>query len=117
LDTSADNNTEPDTFLRPVQLQLVIPSDAVVKETRLATTLHTQIIQCTVQNEDPNQLTFRWTTPMGKLRGDNMAVGKAAQVAWDAPGTPGQYTISVEVTNSVGQKTRGQVVFDVQAGS
>jgi hypothetical protein len=114
---AASEGPLPDnTFLQPVQLRLTIPSSAIVKETRTVLTLYTQIVQCAVQNENPNQLTFKWTAPIGKIRGDNLGGGKATRVAWDAPGTPGLYTVSVEVTDNLGQKARGQVDFNVEAG-
>ena len=73
----------------------------------------TREIQCSVENQDLAELTFKWSSPVGKLAGNNLAEGKASRVGWIAPGTPGQYTVGVTVTDKNGRSVKSEVNFDV----
>ena len=53
-------------------------------------------ISCLASDPDNDELDYAWMTTGGKL------IGNGANVQWIAPGEPGNYTISVEVSDSKG---------------
>lgn len=98
-----------------IYLKLQMPDTGVVRvSTRCPVTTIVEI-QCTVAGRDPSQLSFKWSAPIGKLAGAGLAEGKASRVGWMAPGTPGQYTVSVTVTDQAGNMATGEVSLEVFA--
>jgi hypothetical protein len=98
-----------------VYLNLSLSSNDVVKTWTKARVTSTNEIQCNVENQDLAELTFKWNVPIGKLFGTNIAEGKASRVAWIAPGVPGQYIVSVIVTDKNGREVKGEANFEVYA--
>lgn len=98
-----------------VYLKLSFPSSEVVKISAPLRVTAINEIQCVIEGADTSGLTFKWNAPVGKLSGNKLAEGKASRVGWIAPGTPGDYTISVIVTDSSGREARGEVTFNVYA--
>ena len=98
-----------------VYLKLQIPSSEVVKISTRYPVATTVEIQCTVEGREASQLSFKWDAPIGKLSGNGLAEGKASRIGWMAPGTPGQYTVRVIVTDQAGNTATGEVSLEVFA--
>jgi hypothetical protein len=98
-----------------VYLKLSFPSNDVVKISAPLRVTAINEIQCVIEGAEASGLTFKWSAPVGKLSGNKLAEGKASRVGWIAPGTPGDYTISVLVTDQSGHEARGEVTFNVYA--
>ncbi|MBN1375806.1 MAG: hypothetical protein JXA01_06600 [Dehalococcoidia bacterium] len=96
-----------------VYLKFDTSPSTLVKVTAPAVIMEFSEIQCEVPNQDINTLTFKWSSPVGKLAGDGIAEGKASRVGWIAPGVPGKYTVSVTITDKSGHDMSGEVEFDV----
>jgi hypothetical protein len=103
-------NDSPDM---PIYLKLVIPSGSVVKESRRVRIWTTSEIQCIVQNVDAAELTYKWSSPVGKLNGNDIAAGKASRVGWTSPGVAGTYTVGITVIDKSGNEAKGEVTFEV----
>ncbi len=103
------NDVEDNT----IYLKFPMPSQGPVTVSRRVRYDITTDIQCVFPNEDPNQITIVWTAPVGKLFGDGLEDGKAIRVGWLPPGVPGQYTVSVQITDKQGRTASGTVNFDV----
>lgn len=98
-----------------IYLNLQMPNSTPVRvEARYLVTSIAEI-QCNVEGRDSSQLKFKWEAPIGKLSGNGLAEGRASRVGWIAPGTPGQYRVSVTVTDQAGSEARGEVNFEVYA--
>ena len=98
-----------------IYLKLQMPGTEAVKiSTRCPVTTVVEI-QCTVEGRDPSQLNFKWDAPIGKLAGNGLEEGKASRIGWLAPGTPGQYTVGVTVTDQAGNTATGEVSLEVFA--
>jgi len=87
-------------------------SDTVSVQSRLRS-YTTAEIQCVVEDTDPADLTYTWSSPSGRLLGDGITEGKSSRVGWIAPGQAGSYTVSVVVTDKEGRQTKGEVVIEV----
>ena len=103
------NQVQDDT----IYLKFTLPSSGPVTVSKKVLIQTISEIQCTFPNSDPNQVTIVWSAPVGKLLGNGIADGKASRVGWSSPGVPGQYTVSVQVTDNLGRTATGQVNFDV----
>ena len=108
--TNPYGNDQPDTT---IYLKFTLPSTSMVTESRHPRIWTTSEIQCAVQNRDDSELTYKWSSPVGKLNGNGIAEGKASRVGWIAPGVAGVYTVAVTVTDKAGNESKGEVSFDV----
>jgi hypothetical protein len=108
--TNPYGNESPDTT---IYLNFTIPSGSVVHESRRARIWTTSEIQCVVQNSDANELTYKWSSPVGKLSGNGIAEGKASRVGWTSPGVADTYTVGVTVSDKAGNEAKGDVTFEV----
>lgn len=108
--TNPFNNDQPD---QTVYLKLILPGTDTVKEARTIRVWTTTEIQCVVAGSNPEDLTYTWTIPGGKLAGNGAAEGKASKVGWIAPGESSDYIVSVVVADKFGNSARGQVDFTV----
>ena len=66
-------------------------------------------IICAVEDTNDNTLKYSWSAEQGTIRGE----GK--EVIWIAPGTPGNYKVTVEVSNTRGEGTSFSKSFKVTA--
>jgi hypothetical protein len=107
--TNPYGNDSPDTT---IYLQFAMPSGSVVQESRRVRTWTTSEIQCVVKDIDANELTYKWSSPVGKLNGNGIAGGKASRSGWTAPGVAGTYTVGVTVTDKAGNEAKGEVAFE-----
>lgn len=107
--TNPYGNDSPDTT---IYLKFVMPSEKTVQETRRVRTWTTWEIQCIVQDIDADELTYEWSSPVGKLNGNGLAEGKASRTGWTTPGVAGTYTVSVTITDKTGNKAKGEVTFE-----
>lgn len=98
-----------------VYLKLSLAGNDAVKAWSRIKVMDTGEIQCSVENQDLSELTFKWSAPVGKLSGTGLAEGKASRVGWIAPGTPGTYTVGVTVTDKNNRSATGEVNFEVFA--
>ena len=98
-----------------VYLKLSLTGNDMVKAFASVRVSTINEVQCSVENQDLTELNFKWNAPIGKLSAGNLAEGKASRVGWIAPGTPGQYTVGVSVTDKNGREARGEAVFNVFA--
>lgn len=98
-----------------IYIKLQMPSATPVRVEARCQVTNIAEIQCNVEGRDPSQFKFKWEAPISKLSGNGLAEGKADRVGWIAPGTPGQYKVSVTVTDQSGSEARGEVTFDVFA--
>jgi hypothetical protein len=96
-----------------IYLKMTLQSNDTVRQSVSSHVMTANEIQCLVADQDPAQLTYKWNAPIGKLAGPSLAEGKAARVGWVSPGTPGQYTVGVTVTDKAGHQATGEVNFDV----
>jgi len=96
-----------------IYLKLEMPSGVVVQESRRVRIWTTSEIQCVVPNIEAKELAYKWSSPVGKLTGNGIADGKASRVGWTSPGVAGSYTVSVTVTDKVGNEAKGEVTFEV----
>jgi hypothetical protein len=106
--TNPYGNDSPDTT---IYLKFAMPSGSVVQESRRVRTWTTSEIQCVVKDIEANELTYKWSSPVGKLNGNGIADGKASRAGWTAPGVAGTYTVGVIVTDKAGNEAKGEVVF------
>lgn len=67
----------------------------------------TKTIQCTAQDPDGDNLSYLWRATGGKITGEGNTV------AWTSPGVNGDYTVTVVVTDSRGDKAEVSIVFKV----
>lgn len=98
-----------------IYLKLPMPGSAPVRVEARSPVTSIVEIQCIVEGRDSSQLKFIWTAPISRLSGNGLAEGKASRVGWIAPGTPGQYAVSVTVTDESGSEAKGEVTIDVFA--
>jgi len=98
-----------------IYLKMQLPGYDVVKVQARSKVMTTNEIQCSVEGQDAEQLTFKWNCPIGKLSGIELGKDKASRVGWISPGTPGDYSLSVIVSNQSGQEARGKINFEVYA--
>ena len=106
--TNPYGNDGPDTT---IYLKFAMPSGSVVQETRRLRTWTTLEIQCVVPDIDANELTYKWSSPVGKLNGNGLAEGKASRAGWTAPGVAGTCAVGVTVTDKGGNQAKGEVTF------
>lgn len=64
-------------------------------------------ISCIASDIDGDELFYSWSTETGNLK------GKGESITWTAPGKPGEYTISVTVSDGNGMETLGSVSVTV----
>ena len=103
-------NDTPDAT---IYLTFALPSYEVVKDSHRVRIWTTSEIQSVIPNRDASVLTYKWSSPVGKLNGNGIADGKASRVGWIAPGVAGIYTVAVTVTDKAGNEAKGEVSFDV----
>jgi len=108
--TNPYGNDSPDMT---IYLNVTVPSGSVIQEFRRVRTWTTSEIQCNVQNIDAGEVTYRWSSPVGKLSGNGISDGKASRVGWVAPGVASKYTVDVTVTDKEGNESKGKVTFEV----
>ena len=70
------------------------------------------LIECAVEG-NPQGVTYTWTSSGGTLQGKGLAEGAAGKVAWIAPGSAGDYRVSVAVKDQAGNTGSGVVYFKV----
>jgi hypothetical protein len=98
---------------KTLYFKFVLPSDTVIKQSGRARIWSTSDIQCSVLNEDPGGLSFKWSSPDGKLTGKGLEDGRAMRVQWTAPGSAGRYKVYVAVTDRYGYTAKGEAGFEV----
>ena len=101
---------EPD---KTIYLKMSVPSSSIAIAQGRVRAFFTIEIQCVVEGADPKDLTYTWNIPGGKLFADNLDEGKASRVGWLAPGSGGQYKITVLVQDKSGNQGTGEVDMDV----
>jgi hypothetical protein len=69
--------------------------------------LQESTLNCALGSDDDGTLKYRWSSEQGTIRGE----GK--EVAWTAPETPGNYRVTVEVSNSKGEGVTFSKAFKV----
>lgn len=104
------NNETPDST---IYLKLSMPSSSIVEAAARLRSYTTLEIECQVDGIDPAELTYKWTSPTGKIMGNGLAEGKANRVGWIAPGVAGDYSVSVTVSDKSGNSAEGKVNFNV----
>jgi len=65
-------------------------------------------IECLAVDEEGDELSYEWSTPAGTLSGNS------STVVWNAPDKPGEYTISVDVTDEKRNKVTGSITITVR---
>jgi PKD domain. len=57
--------------------------------------------QCLAADREGDELSYEWSATAGTVSGN------CSTVVWNAPDEPGEYTISVDVTDEMGNKPQG----------
>jgi len=109
--TDPFNNETPDAT---IYLRFNLPEDkGPVQNPKKLKIWTPSEIECIVADRDYSELNFKWTSPGGKLLGEEIAEGKAHRVGWIAPGQAGLYKVTVTVTDTAGNSSTGEVNFDI----
>ena len=67
----------------------------------------TTTLQCNAQDPDGDKLSYLWRATGGKISGEGSTVG------WTSTNVPGDYTVTVVVTDSRGDKAEASITFKV----
>lgn len=76
-------------------------------ETNRVREWRTITLQCTAADPDGDKLTYLWRATGGKINGQGDTVG------WTSPGVPGNYTVTVIVTDGRGGQAEKSIEFEV----
>lgn len=106
--TNADGTTAP-----PVTLQMLLGSSEAVSENRTVKVGTATKITCVVDDAEGKKLSYDWSASGGKLKGTGLDEKTCKVVFWTAPPLTQVYTVSVTARDEKGNKTQGQVMFDV----
>lgn len=92
----------------PVITGLTIDGNPPNEENQHLRTLRTVTIECIAEDPDGDELSYFWPRPTGgKIQGEG------AKVGWTAPGVPGDYTVTVIVSDGRGDEAEASMQFDV----
>jgi len=67
----------------------------------------TKTVHVNAEDPDSDTLTYLWRTTGGKITGEGPTVG------WTSPGTGGEYTLTVTVSDNRGGRAEGTILFKV----
>jgi len=99
-------STPPPQYQEPQQEpQIDAPVILYLKAQKQIAPLETSQVRCFIAESNNYMLNYEWSTTGGQIQ------GKGDIVAWTAPDTTGEYTITVVVSNSKGGKATSSVTI------
>ena len=101
---------EPD---KTIYLKMSVPSQNTASAQGRVRAFFTIEVQCVIEGADPKDFTYNWGVNGGKLMANGLEDGKASRVGWLAPGSGGQYKITVLVQDKLGNRALGEVDMEV----
>ena len=107
---NADGSQTPDA---PIILTMSLPSTDVATNAKRIRIWTSAQVECMVNGANARDLKFAWTASNGKIQGKGLNEGTASKVTWIAPGTAGDFTLDVVVSDNNGNLTKGTVNFKV----
>lgn len=106
-------NPAPPEVDKTIYLKLSIPSQSTATAQGRVRAFFTTEIQCVIEGAKPEDLTYTWGLNAGKLMANGLEDGKASRVGWLAPGSGGQYKVTVLVQDKAGNQATGEVNLEV----
>jgi len=97
-----------------IAMQMPLFYSEMISDQRRVRPMTTSEIECMVPLNFLNKHKYTWYCNGGKLIGEGIKDGKASRIGWVSPGVPGNYTVTVEVTNNDGYLTLGSTYFEVR---
>jgi len=96
-----------------INLKLPLFGSGAVSELSLVRPLTTSEINCDAPFIDIKKYKYIWSCNGGKIEGTGVKEGTASKIGWIAPGVPGNYTVSIKVSDNWGNLYIGSVYFNV----
>jgi len=97
-----------------ITMQMPLFYGAMVSDQRIVRPLTTSEIECAVPLDFLSTYKYRWYCNGGKLPGVGIDDGQVSKIGWISPGVPGNYTVTVEITDNQGNMSIGSVYFEVK---
>ncbi|MCX6005654.1 MAG: hypothetical protein NTZ34_00100 [Chloroflexi bacterium] len=112
VDIRVLNNADGTSTL-PITLSMRLPSSDIVSENVSVKVGTVTKVSCAIENAAGKKINYSWSATGGKMKGKGLEDQSCTTVNWTAPPNTILYTLTVIATDSDGNQTQGNVIFDV----